>query len=109
MVKTLLNFIKITIFSCGEIKIDVPIDKILRYPLLAKTTKEELKYGREAFVLIIAVSFIVTLIALLLKISNGNKILVVYTAFFIIVISAMSLNKSCNKDKKRKAKIKCYI
>src|SRR3989344_9679393 len=85
---------------------------ILAFPtalLLAKTTKEELKYGREAFVLIIAVSFIVTLIALLLKISNGNKILVVYTAFFIIVISAMSLNKSCKKDKKRKAKIKCYI
>lgn len=77
---------------------------ILAFPtglLLAKTTKEELKDGRKAFISLIAISAVVILTALLLKITNENKMLVIYTALFIIIISAISLNKSHKKQKKR--------
>ena len=78
---------------------------ILAFPialLLARTTKEELKDGRKAFTPLIAISAVMILIALLPEITNENKMLVIYTALFIIIISAISLNKSYKKQKKRK-------
>ena len=73
--------------------------------LLAKTTKEELENGRKAFFALIGVSFIALIGSFFLKVEE-NRILVAYSAILVMIISLISAGKSCNKNKKQKAKKK---
>lgn len=78
---------------------------ILAFPLallLARTTKEELKDGRKAFIALIVFFIIALLVSLILRITNESRTLVVYAALFVIILSSISLNKSYKKGKKTK-------
>ena len=75
---------------------------LLAFPagfLLAKSTKEELKEGRRAFVFIILVSIAVLLVSSFLNLSNEKKLFLVLSMIIVTILSGISLEKSYNSKK----------
>lgn len=72
--------------------------------LLARLTKEELKQGRKAFITIIAVSLIILIITIFLPLSLDNKLFIITSMFFLLLLAFISLRKSYKKVKLRKKK-----
>lgn len=62
--------------------------------LLAKLTKEELKQGRKAFKAIIIISFVIAAILFFLPISLDNKIFIIASMFFLMILALISLTQS---------------
>lgn len=66
--------------------------------LLAKVTREEIKGGRKAFLLLYLINIPLIIIIAFLKIDSQIKLSVILTLFFIMIVSFMSFFLSYKKD-----------
>lgn len=65
--------------------------------LLAKSTKEELKQGRKAFIAIIIISPIIAAMSIFLPLSQEDRLLMITSMLFIAIFSVISLKKRQKK------------
>jgi ABC-type sugar transport system permease subunit len=69
--------------------------------IIAKATKEELKAGRNCFLALMILSFIAFVMGLFFKIKLESKLLSMFTAGFMFIVSLISYKRSFRKRKKK--------
>jgi hypothetical protein len=73
---------------------------------LAKSTKEELQKGRDAFFAIMVGCGVVTIASFFLKIGINEKLLLIFSSAFIYIIAQISYSRTCPNEAVLQAKKK---